>query len=199
MSGRLDDEMLSFSDTDLLRRLLLMDGNDPRYSCVLLFHLHPEHYLEGSFTRIIIHGDDGSVSEGIGGPLITRVDRIMDKVQVWANLYPVGSLREAVSNALIHNFYASLELVRIDISQMALNIENNGGIPADWSSEMIFEEHGSSTDNPQLGAMFFFMGMIDGCGNGIGRILEGYAEHSNGVLIEPGHGRFRIMMESLGC
>lgn len=162
---------------------------------MLLFHSHPEDYLEGSFTRIIVHTDDESVSEDVGGPLITRVDRIVDLLKTISPKYPVASLKEAVSNALIHNFYASLEPVRIDISSRALTIENNGGIPANWPLERIFEEHGSSTDNPQLGAMFFFIGMIDGCGNGIGHILEGYAGHSDMVSIEPGHGRFRITME----
>lgn len=85
------EESIAVPDRELLTRLGLMtDGNVTRAG-VLLFHPYPDDYIVGSFTKIgMFVGSEILYQDVIGGPLVTRFDRLLDVLKSKYLIRPIS-------------------------------------------------------------------------------------------------------------
>lgn len=117
--GMISKDNLSATDGELLRRMGLMSEDSLTRGGILLFHPAPEDVIVGSFSKIgMFDGAEILYQDVVGGPLVTRLSRILDVlsakylvrpitydgwVRVENDQYPRESLRECIVNALMHN------------------------------------------------------------------------------------------------
>jgi len=210
----LSSEKLSGTDEELLTRLgMIQDGQVTR-TCILLFHPSPEGIIFGSETKIgKVSGPELLFQDVLGGPLITRADRIMEILyskylirpitydgihRVENDPYPLASLRETILNALVHNDYSSSISVHIRVWDDKIKVSDVGGLPFGWTLEKLMGEHISLPFNPKLADMFFISGLIENWGRGIEKVLKGYAhQDARTVKFDVSLTEFSVTLESL--
>jgi len=191
VAERISETSLSKPTGELLTKLGLKVGNSVTRAGVLLFHPAPEDIITCSFSKIgMFDGSEILYQDLIGGPLVTRLDRILEvmstkylirpityegmtRIDNWP--YPYDSLRECLLNALIHNDYSSFNPVQIRMWENRMMISDSGGLPEGWTLERLICEHKSEPPNPHIAYTFFIMGFIENWGRGIERIIDGYS------------------------
>lgn len=211
-------ESLDVPDRELLIKLKLMtrDGLLTR-AAVLLFHPEPESVIFGSAVKIgLFEGVDGSeilYQDYVRGPLITMPDRLFDLIStkyskkkityeglnmVETPPFPEKSLREAILNAVMHNDYGSGIPIQIRIWEDRMRIADSGGIPYNWTSEDLMENHESVPVNPSLANVFFLAGFVEGWGRGIKRMIDGYSEHPDrSPTFKVSHQSFAVVLKNI--
>lgn len=191
VAERISETSLSKPTGELLTKLGLKVGSNITRAGVLLFHPAPEDIITCSFSKIgMFDGSEILYQDLIGGPLVTRLDRILEvmstkylirpityegmtRIDNWP--YPYDSLRECLLNALIHNDYSSFNPVQIRMWGNRMMISDSGGLPEGWTLERLISEHKSEPPNPHIAYTFFIMGFIENWGRGIERIIDGYS------------------------
>lgn len=213
-AGIISEANLSISDSELLIKLGLKVGDSITRSGIILFHSAPEDVITGSFTKIgMFEKSEVLYQDVIGGPLVKRLDRIIDILSTkylvkpitydgWARVendqYPVDSLRECIVNALVHNDYSSFNPVQIRVWSDRMMISDSGGLPDGWTIERLLSEHRSEPHNPKIAYVFFLMGFIENWGRGIERVLEGYENRGEKkVTFDADRNFFEVKLDAL--
>lgn len=210
----LGQDSVNIADSDLLTKLNLKVGDHITRAGVILFHPAPEDIIICSFTKVgMFSGSEILHQDVVGGPLVTRLDRLMEIISTkylvrpitydgWTrienNPYPDQSLRECLVNALIHNDYGSRIAVQIRIWKDRMMISDSGGLPEGWTTERLIEEHKSEPVNPSIAYVFFLMGLIENWGRGIERIQDGYkGQVDRKVTFEADYYSFQVKMDAI--
>ena len=206
-SGRLNEDILDDSDSGVIEKLHLREGQYLKRAAVLLFHPEPGVQVRDAYVKIgCFRGAELLFQDVIEGNLFTQVDRTMDLLYSkysrglvsYDGLYrvetfpiPRAAMREAVINAVIHRDYADPVPIQISVYDDRLLLWNPGHLPPDWTVERLAEEHASRPHNPGIAYAFFRAGMIEAWGRGIGRITSACKAAGNPQpewRIEPGGG-----------
>ncbi len=210
----LGQDSINITDGDLLTKLNLKVGDHITRAGVILFHPAPEDIITCSFTKVgMFNGSEILHQDIVGGPLVTRLDRLMEIISMkylvrpitydgWTRIendpYPDQSLRECLVNALIHNDYGSFVAVQIRIWKDRMMISDSGGLPVGWTTERLLKEHKSEPVNPRIAYVFFLMGLIENWGRGIERIQDGYKGRGDRkVTFEADSYSFQVKMDAI--
>ena len=212
-SGKINEVNLSISDEDLFTKLGIMVNHELTRTAVLLFHPTPEDILTCSFTKLgMFNGSDVLYQDMVGGPLILRLDAIIEKLsskylirpitydgirRVDNDQYPEKSLRECIINAIVHNDYSSYIPVQIRVWKDKLMVSDSGGLPDNWTIDDLLSSHKSEPVNPKLAYAFFVAGFIENWGRGIEKIQEEYSGSDKQVLFKAGHNFFQVIMDAI--
>ncbi|MEG0303916.1 ATP-binding protein, partial [Gordonibacter sp.] len=86
--------------------------------------------------------------------------------------FPPDALRELVYNALVHARHAARIPVQIKVYDDRIYFSNIGGLPATWTTDTLFETHGSKPANPDIARAFYLAGYIESWGQGVSRVCE---------------------------
>lgn len=123
-SRRMDEAVLQDSRTAILENLELFEGTYLKRAACLLFSDRPERYVSGAWIKIgfFITDDDLRYQDEIHGNLFDQVDATLEMLRtkylkayisydgiqrLERFLFPVGALREAILNAVVHKDYSS--------------------------------------------------------------------------------------------
>ena len=187
---RFYENILDDTHHELLDKLNLfaLDGHLKK-GAVLLFHSNPEKIFTGATTKIGFFktDDDLAYQDEVIGSLFEQVDKIMDlllskylKAEItYAGVQrkedfpvPIGALREAVLNAVVHKDYSSGIPIQISVYEDKLMIWNEGELPEDWTVAKLKVKHPSRPYNPDIANAFFRSGLIESWGRGTIKILN---------------------------
>ena len=187
---RFDEDVHGDSPHELLEKLNLVDKNGYlKKAAVLLFHPKPEKIFTGATIKIGFFNtdDDLAYQDEVRGSLFEQVDKVMDllvskylKAQItYEGLQrketfpvPVGALREAVLNAIIHKDYSSGIPIQISVYDDKLIIWNEGELPENWTVAKLKVKHPSRPYNPDIANAFFRSGLIESWGRGTIKIFN---------------------------
>ncbi len=187
---RFDEDVQGDSPHELLEKLNLVDLNGYlKKAAVLLFHPKPEKIFTGATIKIGFFNtdDDLAYQDEVRGSLFEQVDKVMDllvskylKAQIsYEGLQrketfpvPVGALREAVLNAIIHKDYSSGIPIQISVYDDKLIIWNEGELPENWTVAKLKVKHPSRPYNPDIANAFFRSGLIESWGRGTIKIFN---------------------------
>jgi ATP-dependent DNA helicase RecG len=93
--------------------------------------------------------------------------------------YPLGALREAVVNAIVHRDYTDPGNIQIRIFDDRLEIWSPGLLPKELNIRSLLVENRSIPRNRGLAKIFHDIGFIEGWGTGFQRMVEGCAMNGN--------------------
>lgn len=198
------------SNYEFLRKIGLIEGDVPTRAALLLFGKDPESYFSsayikmGRFRSTTLIVDDREVH----GSLILQLDEVMnwfrerletefvisgkpDRDVVWE--YPLGAIREAVTNLLCHRDYTGLAHSQIRLYDDRVEFWNAGGLPPSLTPDLLLEDHDSMPRNRKIADAFFYAGYIERWGSGTTRMVEELRTARMPVpkfLSEPG--KFRL-------
>ena len=207
VSGRLNQNILRASDSEVIERLRLREGRHLKRAAVLLFHPEPGTFFREAYLKIgYFRGADIMYQDAVEGDLFSQVERTVDLLyskysralisyddvyRVETHPVPYEAMREAVINAVIHRDYAVPVPIQIRVHDNRVVIWNAGRLPRGWSLENLTGEHASRPYNPAIADAFFRAGLIEAWGRGIHRIRQACEEAGNPVprwRIEAGDG-----------
>ena len=187
---RFDEDVQSDLPHELLEKLnLFAVGGFLKKAAVLLFHSKPEKMFTGATTKIGFFktDDDLTYQDEVRGSLFEQVDKVMDllvtkylKAQITYKgvqrketfPVPVGALREAVLNAIVHKDYSSGIPIQISVYDDKLIIWNEGELPENWTVAKLKVKHPSRPYNPDIANAFFRSGLIESWGRGTIKIFN---------------------------
>ena len=187
---RFDEDVQGDSPHELLEKLNLVDINGYlKKAAVLLFHPKPEKIFTGATIKIGFFNtdDDLAYQDEVRGSLFEQVDKVMDllvskylKAQItYEGLQrketfpiPIGALREAVLNAIVHKDYSSGIPIQISVYDNKLIIWNEGELPENWTVAKLKVKHPSRPYNPDIANAFFRSGLIESWGRGTIKIFN---------------------------
>ena len=207
VSGRLNQNILHASDSEVIERLRLREGRHLKRAAVLLFHPEPRTFFREAYLKIgYFRGADIIYQDAVEGDLFAQVERAIDLLyskysralisydgvyRVETHPVPYEAMREAVTNAVIHRDYSVPAPIQIRVYDDRVAIWNAGRLPTGWSLEDLTGEHASLPYNPAIADAFFRAGLIESWGRGIHRIRQACEEAGNPEprwRIEPGDG-----------
>lgn len=188
-SGRMSKDDLKLSNQDLLEKLNLLDGTMLKRAAILLFHRNPEKWITGSFVKIGFFETDADLryQDEVHGSLMIQADRVIDLLYTkyltaeisYDNItriehypFPKDAVREAVFNALIHQYFSVGVPVQISVYKDKLYISNDCVFPANWTADTLMQKHRSLPHNPDIANTFFRAGFIESWGRGIEKICN---------------------------
>ena len=188
-SHRMKRDELDVSNEELLTKLNLMDGGKFRRSGVLLFTNKPDKAQSGFYVKVgkFGKGSDLQYQDVFEGSLINTADKIVDVIflkylkakityehdrRVETYPYDRDAIREAIYNALVHNFYMDAAPIQIRISDEDLIIYNSCILPEGWTIDTLISSHKSMPYNPSIAGVFYRAGYIENWGRGITKIYE---------------------------
>jgi len=181
---------------EVLKKLELVKDEKATWAAILTFGKEPQKPLLqsaahcGRFrmdkTQII---DDLMVETD----LIEQVDEVMKFItrhisvryefegkprrkEVWE--YPLGALREAVINAIVHRDYTAPSNVQVEIYDDRIEIWNPGRLlPGITIKELYKKEHKSVIRNKLIAQIFYDIGYIEKYGSGTIKIIDLCKQH----------------------
>ena len=187
---RFDEDVQDDSPRELLEKLnLFAVGGYLKKASILLFHPKPEKIFTGATIKIGFFktDDDLAYQDEVRGSLFEQVDKVMDllitkylKAQITYKgvqrketfPVPVGALREAVLNAIVHKDYSSGIPIQISVYEDKLIIWNEGELPENWTVAKLKMKHPSRPYNPDIANAFFRSGLIESWGRGTIKIFN---------------------------
>lgn len=187
---RLPEEILEYTDAELLEKLRLTQGEYLKRAAVMLFHPEPDYFVTGAAIKVGAFGTSNTDllhHDEITGDLFTQVESVLDVIQLkylkasisYKKLYrkecfplPIPALREALLNAVVHKDYSVKAAIQISIYPDKLMLWNPGQLPENWTLEKLLGKHESIPYNPEIANAFFRAGLIESWGRGIERIVE---------------------------
>jgi ATP-dependent DNA helicase RecG len=195
-SKRLSTDVIKESNTFLLEKLHLFEGEYLIRASVLLFHPDPEKFVSGAFIKIGYFQDNANVlyHDEVHGNLFTQVDKTLDLLltkylkaritydgvqRIEKFPVPEPALREALLNAIAHKDYSSAFPIQISVYSDKIMMWNPGFLPQGWTVEHLLQKHASQPFNPDIANTFFRSGMIEAWGRGIERIMEACRNSGN--------------------
>jgi len=183
----------NLSTKEILRKLKLLEGNEPTNACVLLFGKNPQDFfIQAEAKCIRFNGTDITADmldfKDIEGDLFQQIDEVekfifrnirleawledekLERQEKWA--YPPKAIREALVNAIVHKDYRSKGNVQVRIYDDRIEFWNPGKLPKGWTTDTLKQEHTSEPFNPLLFKMFFWVGEVDEVGSGTNKIVS---------------------------
>lgn len=157
----------------------------------LILCSNPRLFVPGASIRIALFDSDGTQTDKhdeVIGPISKQID---EAVRLIMNEYlpaistsrsflrrtpPEESIREAVTNALLHKDYSGGVPIRIRLYPETICIENLGRPPEGWTVEDLLTNHPPKPRNPILAATCRLMGLASGWGGGIDKMIQGCKE-----------------------
>lgn len=95
----------------------------------------------------------------------------MQRIEVWD--YPLGALREAVANALLHRDYTSQSSIMIRVFDDHVTITSPGSLPEGVTlADLYHEPHPSRRRNVLLADGFYYAGIVEKWGSGTTRMAR---------------------------
>lgn len=188
-SGRAPIEM-DIDPKELLVKLGLLKDQKIKAATIMLFGKNPQKYFPWAVIKAGRFKDDLTIidEDEIDGNLFQQVTDALKfimknikksfkidtktglRIDIWE--YPLGTLREAIINALIHRDYSIYSPIYIKIYDDKLTITNPGGLPEPLTIEDLHREHPSILRNPNLANIFYLAGYIEKWGTGTLRMIE---------------------------
>src|SRR3989339_479109 len=112
--------------------------------------------------------------------------------EIWD--YSITSLREAITNAVVHRDYADSGNVQIRIFDNRLEIWSPGLLPKELNVTNLLQESRSIPKNRIIAQVFHDAEMMEGWGTGFQRIVEGCKKNGNRVpLFQEKTGAFVVI------
>jgi ATP-dependent DNA helicase RecG len=155
---------------------------------ILLFGKEPQKRFISATVRVGRFKNSTHIVDTvvIEGNLFKQVEEVMNAIKKHLNVrfeikgvarqdvwdYPLGALREAVINALIHRDYLSTAEIQIKIYDDRIWIWNPGKLPPQIKLEELKKEHSSYPRNPLIANAFYLAGFIERGGSGTKRIVQ---------------------------
>ncbi|MEA1963669.1 MAG: ATP-binding protein [Candidatus Aerophobetes bacterium] len=103
-----------------------------------------------------------------------------ERIERWE--YPIGAIREAITNAICHRDYEITGNVQVRIFNDRIEIWGCGPLPKPLTIEDLRKKHDSILRNPLVGKCFFLIKYIEQWGTGTNRIIKECLDYS---LPEP--------------
>ncbi len=186
---RIDGELLKESDTVLVDKLHLKEGDYFKRATTLLFAKEPQKYVTGSSIKIgyFKSNSDLVYQDSVEGNLFEQVDKAMELIFTKylkalisyegiqrVESFPISELafREALINAVVHKDYGSGHTIQISVYDDKLLMWNAGDLPSHWTVETLLQKHASEPHNPAIAYPFFLAGYIESWGRGIEKIID---------------------------
>ena len=178
---------------EALERLELIKGEKITNAAILLFGRNPQKFFLqaetrcGRFKGLKVTGRFIDMNV-MGGNLFDQIDEIekfvlrniskaawvehgkMERQEKWE--YPLGAIREAVTNAVCHRDYESSANVQARIFDNRMEIWNPGTLPQPLTPEDLKKEHESKPRNKLVAKCFFLTKFIEQWGTGTNKIME---------------------------
>ena len=155
---------------------------------ILLFGKEPQKRFISATVRVGRFKNSTHIVDTvvIEGNLFKQVEEVMNAIKKHLNVrfeikgvarqdvwdYPLGALREAVINALIHRDYLSPAEIQIKIYDDRIWIWNPGKLPPQIKLEELKKEHSSYPRNPLIANAFYLAGFIERWGSGTERMVQ---------------------------
>ncbi len=189
ISNRIDENVLTEDNINILENLRLTDKPYLKRATILLFHPDPEKFITGAFIKIGYFQTDTELifQDEIHGNLFEQVETTIEILftkyikgiisyegihRVETYEYPKDAVREAILNALAHKDYSIGTPIQISVYDDKLMIWNYGQLPEDWTVENLTKKHSSIPFNPDIANAFFRAGYIEAWGRGTIKIIE---------------------------
>ncbi|MBO4393020.1 MAG: putative DNA binding domain-containing protein [Spirochaetales bacterium] len=186
---------------------LRMIGEDGLYTnLALLLSDQCKHTIKVA----IFQGRDGSVFRArreFSGSVLQQLNETYDFLDIQNNLkasfsglvrkdsrdYPEVSIREALLNCIIHRDYLFPGSTIINIYEDHIEFISLGGLVRGLSLEAIYLG-ASQSRNPNLAAVFLRLGLVEGYGTGIRKILGLYDGFSSPPRFRTAEGVFSVTL-----
>ncbi len=154
----------------------------------------PERFVRGAYVKIGRIDQDLLYYDEVFALLASMVDRVLDSIYLKffhqaihyegiyrVETYPVPrrALREAITNAVLHNDFSYPDPIQISVCSDRITIFNQGRLPLGWTADDLPHVHRSSLRNPDLARVFFHSGQIEAWGRGIQRIEQACADENS--------------------
>ena len=192
-SGRMSDDVLELSDSELLDKLRLLNGNKIKRAGIILFGKDPNYFYPNIKVKIGRFGNDDAdlrfqeVIEGNIIELLQEVPQILNAKflikaidfegmqRIEKNEYPVAAIREMLLNALVHRSYMG-SMIQLRVYNDKLTIWNEGTLADGMELESLKRHHISRPRNPLIADVCFKAGYIDSWGRGTLKIYNSCQE-----------------------
>ena len=130
----------------------------------------------------------------IGGNILEQIDKCIELIFTKylkayisyegiqrVESFPLSELafREAITNAVVHKNYGSLNPIQISVYDDKLLIWNSGELPPNWTINTLKQKHQSEPYNPAIANVFFLAGFIESWGRGIDKITKESEKFNN--------------------
>lgn len=188
-SKRIEEEVLTDSNEQLIENLQLKENEFLKRAAILLFHPKPENFVTGSYIKIGFFESDSELmyQDEIHGNIFEQIEKTMDLLfakYIKANIsyediqrvetyeYPKEAVREALLNAIIHKDYSGNTPIQISVYKDKIMLWNEGQLPENWTIETLTKKHPSKPYNPDIANAVFRCGYIESWGRGTIKIIE---------------------------
>lgn len=186
---RIDDDVLTDTDEELVDNLQLIENDYLKRAAILLFHPKPTKFVTGAFIKIGYFETDDELKfqDEVTGNIFEQVEKTMDLLftkyikssisyeglnRVEKYEYPKNAVREALLNAVSHKDYSGGVPIQISIYDDKLIFWNEGQLPNNWTIEKLMTKHPSKPYNPDIANAFFRSGYIESWGRGTIKIIN---------------------------
>ena len=193
-SGRMHEGLLWDNREAVLENLELTENSHLKRAAGLLFSDRPERYVSGAWIKVgfFMTDDDLRYQDEIHGNLFEQVEKTLELLQQKymkayisyegiqrreTFLFPLGALREALLNAIVHKDYSSGIPIQISVYEHQIVFWNAGELPEKWDVSRLLAKHPSKPYNPLIANAFFRAGYIESWGRGIETIKRECETH----------------------
>jgi ATP-dependent DNA helicase RecG len=186
---RIDEDVLSETDDNLIENLQLKENGYLKRAAILLFHPNPEIFVTGAYIKIgyFLTDENLKFQDEVHGNIFEQVEKTMDLLfskyinssisyeglnRVEKYEYPKDAVREALLNAVSHKDYSEGVPVQISVYQDKLIFWNEGKLPENWTIEKLLTKHPSKPFNPDIANALFRSGYIESWGRGTIKMIN---------------------------
>ena len=177
------------SKEDFLRRIGLIRDSTLTLASILLFSENPQPYVPYAVVKCGRFKDPlyPVLEREITGNLFDQVELTLsfirenisyrsyideDGVRVEKYEIPLGAIREAIVNAVVHRDYSIPSPIYVKIFDDRIEVINPGKLPEPLTPEDLKREHQSILRNPKIGNVMFLYGYIEKWGTGTNKMIK---------------------------
>ena len=188
-SQRIEEDILTDSNENLLENLQLKENDFLKRAAILLFYTNPENFVTGAYIKIgyFETDDDLKFQDEIHGNLFEQIEKTMDLLftkyikaaisyeginRIETYEYPKDAVREALLNAIAHKDYSGGVPIQISVYNDKIIFWNEGQLPENWTVKNLLEKHASRPYNPDIANALFRSGYIESWGRGTIKIVR---------------------------
>ncbi len=188
-SQRIEEDILTESNEDLLENLQLKENDFLKRAAILLFYSNPEKFITGAYIKIGFFETDHDLKfqDEVHGNLFEQIEKTMDLLfakyinsaisyeginRVEKYEYPKDAIREALLNSIAHKDYSGGIPIQISVYRDKIIFWNEGQLPENWTVKNLLEKHASRPFNPDIANALFRSGYIEAWGRGTIKIIK---------------------------
>lgn len=205
LKKELDERSMKFGTVQM--KTLKMIGEDNLYNnLALLLSDQCRHTIKVA----VFQGQDGSVFRArreFSGSLLKQLNDVYEYIdgrnEVKATFsgllrsdmrdYPETAVRETLLNCLIHRDYLPSGSTIINIYSDHMEFLTLGGLVSGLTMDAVFLGM-SDTRNPNLASVFLRLGLVEGYGTGVRKILDSYGAGSCAPKFQAVGGAFKVTL-----